>query len=120
MEMGCAVISGNLPLLRPYFEPFFRIRGNTIFTKSTGSSQPSKNNFTGNLSHVRSQTGRVTKRDSEGFEYISDDGTLGGVKTGHGSDVELCDRQIVVKTDLTVTTESIRDAEERRKKHTGW
>lgn len=117
MEMGCAVISGNLPLLRPFFEPFFRIRGATIFTK-TGSSQRSKNDFsrgaTGNVSHV--SRGKV---DSDGFERISDDGTTVGAR-GNGSDVELCERSIVVKTDLTVTTESVREVDERRKKDAGW
>ncbi len=119
MEMGCAVISGNLPLLRPYFEPFFRIRGQTMFTK-TGSSQPSKNDFsrgaTGNLSHIAR-----SKVDIDGFERISDDLTV-GARGANGSDVELCDRTIVVKTDLTVTTEELRDADERRKnkKNVGW
>jgi hypothetical protein len=116
MEMGCAVISGNLPLLRPYFEPFFRIRGATIFSKS-GSSQPSKNDFsrgaTGNLSNIAR-----SKVDSEGFERISDDATVGA--RDNGSDVELCDRAILVKTDLTVTTESVRNADERKKKNAGW
>jgi hypothetical protein len=117
MEMGCAVISGNLPLLRPYFEVFFRIRGNTIFTK-TGSSQPSKNEFsqraTGNLSTIAR-----SKVDSDGFERISDDITV-GPHGENGSDVELCDRTIMVKTDLTVTTEAVKDIDEKRKKAPGW
>jgi hypothetical protein len=116
MEMGCAVISGNLPLLRPYFEPFFRIRGNTIFTK-TSSSQPSKDlsrGATGNLSNVAR-----SKIDSDGFERISDDVTMGG-RGGSGSDVELCDRSIFVKTDLTVTTEPVVDDRRNKKKTTGW
>jgi len=117
MEMGCAVISGNLPLLRPYFETFFRIRGATIFTKS-GSSQPSKNEFsrgaTGNLSQIAR-----SKVDSDGFERISDDVTV-GARAGNGSDVELCDRTILVKTDLTVTTEAVRDLNEKKKKASGW
>jgi hypothetical protein len=117
MEMGCAVISGNLPLLRPYFERFFRIRGATIFTKS-GSSQPSKNEFsrgaTGDLSNIAR-----SKVDNDGFERISDD-LPADARGGTGSDVELCDRTILVKTDLTVTTEAVRDLDERKKKASGW
>ena len=116
MEMGCAVISGNLPLLRPYFEACFRIRGITVFTKAS-SSQPSKSDFSrgamGNLSHISR-----TKVGSDDFERISDDLTVG--PTGTGSDVELCDRMIVVKTDLTVTTEAVRDVDERKKRAGGW
>jgi hypothetical protein len=123
MEMGCAVISGNLPLLRPLFEPFFRIRGNTTFgskgfkgskdSKDSKSSNPSKLNTasqSGNLSHV------ARTRDADGFERISDDGDTVGHRKGTGSDVELCDRSIMVKTDLVVTTESLgRDKDERYK-----
>ena len=36
--MGIAVISGNLPLLRPLFERFFRNKGQT--TSPTGDSYP--------------------------------------------------------------------------------
>jgi hypothetical protein len=116
MEMGCAVISGNLPLLRPYFETFFRIRGTTIFTK-TGSSQPSKSDFSrgasGNLSHSAR-----SKVDSDGFERISD--LTVGARERNASDIDLYNRNILVKTDLIITTESVEDVNEKRKKGSGW
>ena len=36
--------------------------------------------------------------------------------------MELCDRTILVKTDLTVTTEALRDVDEKKKKkkNAGW
>jgi hypothetical protein len=121
MEMGCAVISGNLPLLRPYFDSYFRVRGNTFFTKSSSSSLgASKNNSgrlgggsggTRNLSHMA--RGKID-HEIDGFERIGYDGAIIAGRdrdARHGSDVELCDRTIMVKTDLMVTTESIKDEE---------
>jgi hypothetical protein len=34
--------------------------------------------------------------------------------------VELCDHVIVVRTDWTVTTEAVRDVDERKKRAGGW
>jgi hypothetical protein len=102
MEMGIAVISGNLPLMRPLFERFFRIRGAT------------KNNS--NPSHSHSQSGNnltgksrfASKVDAEGFERISDDGSNGGITQPNSiRDIELGDRTILVKRDFIVEEEQI-------------
>lgn len=137
IEMGCAVIAGNLPLLRTYFESCFRIRASTLFTRSRSSKlqSSSKNNFsrsgrggggggTGDPSRVASAATR-SKPGHDGFERIRDDVVTMEAGHGaetmegeHGSEVELRDRNIMVKTDLTVTSEAVRDLEERRRRDT--
>jgi len=101
MEMGVAVISGNLPLMRPLFERFFRIRGvnsSKNGSNPTGSHQQSNNNLTG-------KSRFASKVDADGFERISDDGSNGPTQPNSLRDIEMGDRTILVKTDFTVEEE---------------
>jgi hypothetical protein len=115
MEMGIAVISGNLPLLRPLFESFFRLINQTIFA-SKGGSLPTQHG-TASRTANQSYIARV-KAGSKGFERMSDEMTD---HTGNqqGSDMEMGDMAILVKTDLTVTTSEIRNGKDERK-NAGW
>src|SRR5690349_9998343 len=104
MEMGFAVIGGNLPLLKPLFERFFRLRnGNT--TKSNSNS----------FTHGPQSQAQITSRskvfsssknvDADGFERISDDMSDGRTNPNSVRDIELGDRTILVKKDVTVVKE---------------
>lgn len=104
MEMGIAVISGNLPLMRPLFERFFRIRGAT----KNGSNPSHSHTQSGN--NLTGKNRFASKVDAEGFERISDDGSMGnGNNTQPNSlrDIELGDRTILVKRDFIVKEEQI-------------
>jgi hypothetical protein len=109
MEMGIAVISGNLPLLRPLFEHFFRLRGTTNAAKSS--------DFSNSLSHSRRgglasrSRGLNSKVDAQGFERISEDGTEAPTQANSIRDIELGDRTILVKTDFTVVEQPARPEE---------
>ena len=103
MEMGVAVISGNLPLMRPLFERFFRIRGinsSKNGSNPTGSHLQSNNNLTG-------KSRFASKVDADGFERISDDGSNGNTQPNSLRDIELGDRTILVKTDFVVREEQV-------------
>lgn len=96
MEMGIAVISGNLPLLRPLFEQYFRTRDltkngstNAVSQLHSDSKLTAKNRFTSNA-------------DANGFERISEDGSAGRTQPNSLKDIEMADRTIHVKTEYTV------------------
>lgn len=130
MEMGIAVISGNLPLMRPLFERFFRSKnGTTAYGYSAskdgkaqlGSNSGSRTLGTGNRS-VIGTSGR--KVDGEGFERISDaDTEAEAIRTmamdmgRNESDLELGnmrkDGRIIVTTEVTVQNTS--DAKPNRR-----
>jgi hypothetical protein len=110
MEMGIAVISGNLPLLRPLFEHFFRFRGMTNAAKSSSLSDSLSHSRRGVLgSNNRALNSKV---DAQGFERISEDGTEAPTQANSIRDIELGDRTILVKTDFTVVEHHARSEEE--------
>jgi hypothetical protein len=51
MEMGIAVISGNLPLLRPLFGPFFHNKGLTTYASENTEGRKADNTI-GNGSYT--------------------------------------------------------------------
>jgi hypothetical protein len=106
MEMGVAVISGNLPLLRPLFEHFFRFRGMTSAAKSSDFSNSLAHSRRGVLSSK--SRGLNSKVDAQGFERISEDGTEAPTQANSIRDIELGDRTILVKTDVTVVEQAAR------------
>ena len=97
MEMGVAVISGNLPLLKPLFERFLRSNNGSKATYPTHSHSQ-------DISRV---TARRANVDEDGFERISDDGP-DSITTPSGNhstrDIELDDRAILVKKEISVVT----------------
>jgi hypothetical protein len=108
MEMGVAVISGNLPLMKPLFERFLRSNSGT---KATHPS----------LSHsqdISRITARRAKVDADGFERISDDGPDGSMTPSGNStrDIELDDRAILVEKEISVVTEGVVNPGNREKK----
>jgi hypothetical protein len=109
MEMGIAVISGNLPLLRPLFENFFRLQGSTFMSKGS-KSQSQNHSRTGVLS--KQSRGLGSKLDAEGFERISEDETQAPTQANSVQDIELGDRTILVRTDFRVEERSLSREEE--------
>lgn len=115
--MGVAVISGNLPLMKPLFEHFFQSSSNSKATLPT---------------HSQSQTRITTRRthvDEDGFERISDDvpedtSGSGSARAESTKGIELDDRRhILVKTEFTVVKEQAitpmsGDMERKRNAHT--
>ena len=105
--MGVAVISGNLPLMRPLFEFYFRT-GNT--TNDSNSHSKSHNTFTGISTQGNSSRGALrSKVDENGFERISDDG-IESEASGSRRDIELRGMEgmnhIIIKTDVSVVQEA--------------
>jgi hypothetical protein len=109
MEMGIAVISGNLPLLRPLFEHFFRVRGNTTAGKGSNFSSSLSQSRSGGLSSK--SRGLNSKVDAQGFERISEDGEA-PIQADSLRDIELGDRTILVKRDFTVVEQNAMKEEE--------
>jgi hypothetical protein len=107
MEMGIAVVSGNLPLFRPLFEHFFRFKGTTMASKSSNLSN-SNSRGEGEIPSS-SRLGLTQRVDEWGFERISEDGTE-AARSIRG--IELLDRAIIVKTDFTVEEQTARPHEE--------
>jgi hypothetical protein len=97
MEMGVAVISGNLPLMRPLFERFFRSNGGS---KATGPIH----------SHYSQDLSRLTRRgnvDAEGFERISDDGPDGSQSARTNTPgIEMDNKGILVQKEVSVMTQA--------------
>jgi hypothetical protein len=93
MEMGVAVISGNLPLLKPLFERYFRSASGTKNTLPTNSQE---------LSRITARRGNV---DEEGFERISDDTPDESVRAHSTRDIEMDDQAILVKKEITIVSE---------------
>ena len=104
MEMGIAVISGNLPLLRPLFEHFFRFRGNTKASKNSNFSNSLSRSGTGAL--ASKSRGLSSKVDAQGFERISEDATGAPTQANSIRDIELGDRTILVQRDFTVVEQN--------------
>jgi hypothetical protein len=98
MEMGIAVISGNLPLLRPLFKSFFRMTNQTLFA-SKGRIMPTQH---GLASGAGSQSYIASVKRSKGFERMSEE-------IPQGSDIEMGDRAILVETDFRVTSDCRND-----------
>jgi hypothetical protein len=105
MEMGIAVISGNLPLLRPLFEHFFQHRGNTSVSNSNNLSKTPYHSETCGLNSK--SRGLRSKVDAEGFERISEEGTEPRTQANSVQDIELGDRAILVKRDFTVVEQDV-------------
>jgi hypothetical protein len=103
MEMGVAVISGNLPLMRPLFERFFRIRG--INSSKNGSNSTHSHLQSGN--NLSGKSRYASKVDADGFERISDDGSIGHTQPNSLRDIELGDNTILVKTNFVVREEQV-------------
>ena len=104
MEMGIAVISGNLPLLRPLFEHFFRHKGTTSVSNSSNLSKSPFHSRTG--AHSGNNRGLNSKVDAQGFERISEDGTEPPTQADSLRDIEMGDRTILVKRDFTVVEQN--------------
>lgn len=106
MEMGVAVISGNLPLLKPLFERVLRSNNGSKATYPTNSHSQ-------DLSRATARRGNV---DAEGFEQISDDG-LDPVtpSTNSKKDIELDDRAILVKKEVSIVRSDQGNRENRDK-----
>jgi hypothetical protein len=105
MEMGVAVISGNLPLMKPLFERFFRSTTGSKVTYPTHSQE-----------HTRI-TARRANVDEEGFERISDDGPDGSLSARADStrDIEMDDRTILVRKEFSVNTTTVVPAVHEKK-----
>lgn len=104
-----AVISGNLPLMKPLFERFLRSNTNSKVSHPT-------------LSHSQ-DISRITARranvDADGFERISDDGPDGSLTpSGNNSnrDIEMDDRAILVKKEVSIVSEGAVRPEHRDKR----
>lgn len=98
MEMGVAVISGNLPLMKPLFERFLRSNSGSKATYPSHSHSQDISRITARRANV----------DADGFERISDDGPDGSTTpSGNHStrDIEMDDRAILVKKEISVVTE---------------
>jgi hypothetical protein len=93
MEMGVAVISGNLPLLKPLFERYFRSAAGTKNTLPTNSQE---------LSRITARRGNV---DEDGFERISDDTPDDSVRAHSTREIEMDDQAILVKKEFTIVSE---------------
>ena len=107
MEMGIAVISGNLPLLGPLFEHFFRHGGSTAGSKGSNHSNSLPRSRTDGLnSKTRDLSAKV---DADGFERISDDGNGSPTRANSLRDIEMGDRAILVKRDFTVFEQVVTD-----------
>jgi hypothetical protein len=107
MEMGVAVISGNLPLMKPLFERFLRSNNGSKVTHPTHSHSQ-------DISRV---TARRANVDADGFERISDDGPDSITPSGHSTrDIELDDRAILVKKEISIVTSNPVHQENREKK----
>jgi hypothetical protein len=108
MEMGVAVISGNLPLMKPLFERFLRSNAGSKATHPT-------------LSHSQ-DTSRITARranvDADGFERISEDGPDSTTASANNSmeGIEMDNRAILVKKEITVVSEGAVELENREKR----
>lgn len=111
MEMGVAVISGNLPLLKPLFEHFLRSSSNSKATYPTHSHSQDISR-----SRVTARRGNV---DADGFERISDDGPDSITPSGHSTGaIEMDDRAILVKKEISIVTEGRVNSEKRERRET--
>ncbi len=120
-EQGVAVISGNLPLLAPLFERFLKGRGTTRYgygsSGRTGGSDTNalgSNKWNGGLQYasrhrggghthasvVRSSVGNKIKMGHD-FERLSD--TDSQAPEG----IEMDNRAILVKTQISITKENV-------------
>ena len=123
--MGVGVLSGNLPLLRPLFRPFFGT-GSTNVSRNTGLSSQARSKKLSRIS--RGYPPHHIALDTDGFERIIEPNSESSDtrRTDHASDldIELADRSrslggIVVKTDLRVESQQLdvhaisRDQEEK-------
>ncbi|RDL40143.1 uncharacterized protein BP5553_00122 [Venustampulla echinocandica] len=116
MEMGFAVIGGNLPLLKPLFESFFRLSTGSTNKSKSNSSFPTNGSLSGPNVSGKSRKFTSSKRDhldADGFERISDDGSAGNTQPNSIRDIELGDRTILVKKDVTITTDPARPEHEK-------
>lgn len=125
IEQGVAVVSGNLPLLTPLFERFFRNKGTGYGSSGYGKSRKlessgpggSTNDRFGNKVNPRlnfhSEPGITTvtaKRSHHDNYSLSDEESNLQTDSAHG--IELDDtRAILVKTQVTIT-EAPRDGSE--------
>lgn len=101
MEMGVAVISGNLPLTRPLFERFFRSN------EGSKATLPIHSHYSQDLSRLR--RGNV---DAEGFERISDDGPTDAslsARTNTPPGIEMDNKGIMVQKEVSVMTQAKND-----------
>jgi hypothetical protein len=99
MEMGIAVISGNLPLLPPLFEHFFRISGSSSASK--GSKFSNSYSHSGNAVLSSKSRGLSSKVDTFGFQQISEDGSPTPPQAN--SDIELGDQYLHGGYEIAVT-----------------
>lgn len=109
LEMGVAVISGNLPLLAPLFDNFFRNRGSSKGRYGTTETPGSRS--------ARSRADRITASKSGAHATVTSSGHLGKFDRLSdsesqtvfidGHDIEMDDRAILVNTQINVTSQQV-------------
>ncbi len=137
MEQGVAVISGNLPMLAPLFDGYFRNRSKTKYgykgsnSNSSGTHSKLENSRAGGAGGGAGGGGglrlnwkddagvtRVSSKARDQFDRLSDNES----QTNKGSepDLELDDRAILVKTQVSITQSSLPEAREMNLTNTSW